>query len=219
MVESWRVDLHTHTRFSPDSLTEPAAYVARVRAIGLNRVAVTDHNTIAGALAARALAPDLIIVGEEIDTGDGGELIAYYLQEAIPAGLPMAEAIARLRSQGAVISISHPVDRYRGSAMGEANTLKIIDRVDALEAFNARCLAAADNARATQLAHQYGKACTAGSDGHTLGELGAGYVALPAFADHAAAFLASLAQGQPGGHQTGMVPHLKSTWAKWRKRA
>ena len=60
----WRVDLHMHTWASPDSRTDPAALVERARAAGLNRIAVTDHNTIEGALAAQRLAPDLVIVGE-----------------------------------------------------------------------------------------------------------------------------------------------------------
>ncbi len=214
----WRVDLHMHTRYSPDSLTRPAALVARARKVGLARIAVTDHDTIEGALEAHALAPDLVIVGEEIDTSDGGELIAYFLREGVPPELPMREAIARLRQQGAVISISHPVDRYRHSAMGEARTLQIIDRVDALEGFNARCMAAADNQHAAELARSHGKAMTAGSDGHTLGEIGAGYVLVPPFASDPASFLSSLRQGQPAGRLTGPWPHFWSTYAKWVKR-
>lgn len=217
MAELWRVDLHSHTRFSPDSLVDPEAYVARVRRTGLDRIAVTDHNTIDGALIAYKLAPDLVIVGEEIDTGDGGELIAFYVHEALPAGLPMMEAIERLREQGAVISVSHPVDRHRGSAMGESNTRKIAGLVDALEVFNARCLTAADNVRAAELARQYGKAVTAGSDGHTLRELGAAFVSLPPFEDNPTSFLSSLVQAQAGGRLTGIAPHFWSTWAKWRK--
>lgn len=212
------VDLHTHTRFSPDSATEPAALIARARQIGLDRVAITDHNTIAGALVARSLAPDLIIVGQEIDTQEGGELIAYFVQEAIPAGRPLAEVLRRLREQGAVIGISHPVDRFRDSAMGERLTLQIIEQVDALEVFNARCLAAADNARAAALAAQYGKLITAGSDAHTVGELGAAYLRLPPFADGAASFRASLAHARPEGRLSGPWPHFASTMTKWLKR-
>jgi len=62
--------------------------IARAREIGLNRIAVTDHNTIEGALEAHRLAPDLVLVGEEIVTETGGELIAYFVQEAVPPHLP-----------------------------------------------------------------------------------------------------------------------------------
>lgn len=214
----WRVDLHTHTWASPDSTTDPRELVERAREIGLNRLAVTDHNTIEGALAAQALAPDLIIVGQEIDTASGGELIAYFVQEAIPAYLPVDEAIRQLRAQGALISVSHPLDAWRGSAMGEANTVAIIDRVDALEVFNARCLREAFNRRAAELAARYGKLGTAGSDAHTPAEVGAGYLDLPVFRDNAEALRSSLARATPGGRLTGIWPHFASTWSKVGRR-
>lgn len=212
----WRIDLHMHTWASPDSRTDPRALVERAREIGLNKIAVTDHNTIAGALAAQALAPDLVIVGQEIDTETGGELIAYFVREEVPAGLPVDEVIRRLRAQDAVISVSHPFDRLRGSALGEERTLAIIDRVDALEVFNARCLCARDNARAAEVAVRYGKLATAGSDAHTLAELGAGYLTLPPFKGNADALRASLAQATPGGRLTGIWPHLRSTLMRLR---
>lgn len=215
---NWRVDLHTHTWASPDSLTDPHALVERARDLGLNRVAVTDHNTIEGALAASALAPDMIIVGQEIDTATGGELIAYFMQECIPSGLPVEEVLQRLRRQGAVISVSHPLDAWRGSAMGEANTLAIIDQVDALETFNARCLRAEFNRRAAEMAARHSKLVTAGSDAHTLAELGAGYLTLPVFRSTPEAFRDSLAKAVPGGRLTGIWPHAASTLAKVRKR-
>jgi predicted metal-dependent phosphoesterase TrpH len=214
----WRVDLHSHTRFSVDSLTEPAALVAGARRAGLDRIAVTDHNTTEGAHIARRLAPDLVIVGEEINTAGGGELIAYYVREALPPGLPLDEALRRLRAQGAVISVSHPFDHLRSSAMGETLTRQIVDQVDALEVFNARCLSMGDNVRAATLAREHGKGLTAGSDGHTVRELGRGYVSLPPFEDNPASLLASLRQAEPGGRLSGVWPHFASAYARWRKR-
>ena len=217
VVGPWRVDLHSHTYVSPDSLTDPRDIVERAREVKLAKLAITDHNTIEGAREAYALAPDLIIVGQEIDTAWGGELIAYFVTEQIPRGLHPEEAIARLRKQGAVVSISHPLDRLRGSAMGEKHTLALIDQVDALEVFNARCLLAADNTRAALLAGAHDKFGTAGSDGHTLAEIGAAYVALPPFKANPQAFLASLAKGTAHGRLTGIMPHVRSTLAKRKK--
>lgn len=214
----WRIDLHSHTWVSPDSNTGPKDLVERAREVGLAKLAVTDHNSIEGALEAHALAPDLIIVGQEIDTAGGGELIAYFVTEQIPPHLSPDEVISRLRDQGAIISVSHPLDRFRGSAMGATNTLKIIDQVDALEVFNARCLLAADNRRAATLAAQHHKPGTAGSDAHTLPEIGAAYVELPPFEGNAEAFLASVVLGKAAGRLTGVLPHVKSTLAKYAKR-
>lgn len=218
VVGPWRIDLHSHTYVSPDSATDPRDLVERAREVGLAKLAVTDHNTIEGAREAYALAPDLIIIGQEIDTDWGGELIAYFVQEQIPQDLPPAEAIKLLRAQGAVISISHPLDRLRNSAMGEKNTLALIDQVDALEVFNARCLLPADNRRAAALAARYGKLGTAGSDGHTLPEIGAAYVQLPPFKGNSAAFMAALAKGKAQGRTTGVLPHVRSTLAKRAKK-
>jgi predicted metal-dependent phosphoesterase TrpH len=219
VLGAWRVDLHSHTYVSKDSMTDPRDLIERARAVGLAKLAVTDHNSIEGARECQALAPDLIIIGQEIDTSARGELIAYFVQEQIPRGLPPEEAIRLLRAQGAVISVSHPLDRFRNSAMGEEKTIAIIDQVDALEVFNSRCLLNADNKRAAELAARYKKLGTAGSDGHTLAEIGKGYVELPPFKGNAEAFLASLALGKAGGRITGVIPHWRSTLMKRAKKA
>lgn len=213
----WKVDLHVHTIYSKDCLTRPEALIAQARARGLDKIAVTEHNNVGGARAAKALAPDLVIVGEEIKTTDG-EMIAYFVQERVPKGLSPQETIARLREQGAVISIPHPLDSLRRSAMGRENVLAVLDLVDALEVRNARCVLARDNRAAAALAMQHGKLITAGSDAHTVAEVGQCHVVMPPFADNAASFLAALAQAQPQGMESPLWPHFASTYAKWRKR-
>ncbi len=213
----WKIDLHSHTIYSKDCLTRTAALIARARSAGLTKIAVTEHNNLAGALAAKALAPDLVIVGEEIKTTHG-EIIAYFVKEEVPAGLSPEETIARLQAQDAVISIPHPLDSVRGSAMGLQNVLAIIDRVDALEVLNARCVRPGDNAAAATLAKEHHKLATAGSDAHTLGEIARCYLEIPPFEDNPASFRASLAQARPGGKVSAIWPHFASTYAKWRKR-
>ena len=61
------------------------------------------------------------------------------------------ETIARLRDQGAVISIPHPLDSIRRLAMRLENVLSVIDAVDALEVLNARCVRDADNITTAEL--------------------------------------------------------------------
>lgn len=209
---TWKVDLHVHTRFSKDCLTGLPSLIAACRRRGLDKVAITDHNTIAGALAARELAPDLIIVGEEINTTQG-ELIAYFAREEVPKGLTPQETIARLREQGAVISVPHPFEHWRPSALARGALLEIIDQVHALEVFNARCLALGDNHKAMEWAARYGKLATAGSDAHTVWEVGRGYVELPPF-DGSAEFLQSLAQSKASGSPSGLWVHFATTFAK-----
>ena len=214
----WRVELHCHTRASFDSLAKPEDIVRICRERGIDRIAITDHNTMAGVAAVQALAPELVIPGEEIKTEEG-EIIGWFMTEEIPRGLPLNETIARLRAQGAVIGVPHPLDSLRmGSALGRESLLKVIDQVDALEALNARCLRHGDNDAARELAVAHGKLMTAGSDAHAPREIGAAILRMPPFHD-ADTFRKSLAQARIEGKRSGGHVRLYSTWAKIYKRA
>ncbi len=213
----WKVDLHSHSRYSRDCLLDPLAIIETARQRGLDKLAITEHNNLEGALLLKRLAPDLIIVGEEVKT-TVGEFIAYFVREEVPKGLTPEETLARLRAQGAVISIPHPADSLRRSAVGEETARRFIHQVDAVEVFNARCLFREDNDAALALARRYDKLMTAGSDAHTLGEIGRAYLLLPPFDDNPASFLLSLRQAQAAGTPSGLWPHFASTYAKWVKR-
>lgn len=210
------LELHAHTFASPDCLMRPADIVRVCRARGLDRLAVTDHNTIHGALAVQALAPELVIVGEEIMTTQG-ELLAYFVREEVPAQLTPAETIARLKAQGAVISVSHPFDRLREGAWREADLLAILPLVDAIEVFNARCLFAEDNQRALAFAEAHGLRGTVGSDAHSLGELGMARLRVAA-AGTPADLRAGLAAGERLMRRSSPLIHFTSTAAKFWKR-
>lgn len=175
------VEFHCHTIHSRDSSNRIPALIAAARARGIDRLAITDHNTIAGAIEAKALAPDLIIVGEEILTRQG-ELLAYFLTEEIPARLSAEETLARLRAQNAFIAIPHPFDRHRhGWALPDL--LRILPQVDAVEVFNARSFRRALNDTALAFTRAQGLPAIAGSDAHGLVELGFARTLLPPFTD------------------------------------
>ncbi len=179
MAELIRAEFHCHTVCSHDSSNRIPQLVAAARASGLSRLAITDHNTIRGALQARELDPELVIMGEEILTVQG-ELLAYYVQEEIPKGLSAFETITRLKEQGAFIAIPHVFDlRRHGWRM--ADLQEILPDVDALEVFNARCLSGGINSRALAFAQERNLPMFAGSDAHSLVELGLGSVLLPGF--------------------------------------
>lgn len=177
---TYKVEFHCHTSASKDSLTTPADLVRAARRRGLDRVVVTDHNSIAGAKAAQALDPELIIVGEEIMTTKG-EILAAFVTEEIPAGLTPLETIRRLKEQGAFISVSHPFDEWRKGGWKEADLLEIILFVDAIEVFNSRCMDPNFNHRAKAFAEKHNLAGTVGSDAHGVIELGRSVVMLDPF--------------------------------------
>ncbi len=213
---SCRVELHTHTRYSKDCLVTPETVIATCRRKGIDRLAVTDHNSISGALRLKELAPDLIIVGEEIMTTEG-ELLAFFMREWVPPGLTPQETLTRLRDQGAFISVSHPFDRLRRGAWDEAALLEIIDQVDALEVFNSRCLFNADNAAALALAQQHNKLMTVGSDAHTAREIGRATLEMAPF-DSVETFRANLAEARFHTTLSSVWIHWASTYAKWVRR-
>ncbi|MCC6189385.1 MAG: PHP domain-containing protein [Anaerolineales bacterium] len=210
------VELHAHTSASEDCLTRPADIVRTCRARGIDRLAVTDHNTLRGARAVQAQAPDLVILGEEIMTTQG-ELLAYFVQEEVPAGLSPVETIARLRAQGAAISVSHPFDRLRHGAWQAADLAAILPLVDAIEVFNARCIYPEDNARALAFAREHAKLGTVGSDAHSLRELGRALHKLPRAAS-SAELVAGLAAGQAVTRLSSPAIHFTSRFAKTWKR-
>lgn len=165
------VEFHCHTIYSKDSLTTPEGLVRAASEKGLDRVIVTDHNSIAGARAAQQIDPQRIIIGEEIMT-TRGEILAAFVQEEIPPGLTPLETIHLLREQGAFISVSHPFDVWRSGHWDVKDLLEIIPLVDAIETFNARCYLPSFNEKAAAFAKEHNLNGTVGSDAHTSWELG-----------------------------------------------
>lgn len=211
------LELHAHSFASYDSRLKPADIIAACREKGIDRLALTDHHSIRGALELQALAPDLVIVGEEIMTTQG-ELLAYFVQEEVPRGLSPREAIARLKDQDAVISVPHPFDRWRSGAWREADLIAILPLVDAVEVFNSRCVFAADNARALAFAQRHNKLCAVGSDAHYRLELGQAVLKVPRLPATAADLLAVLAQAESICRLSSPVVHTFNMLA-WTKRA
>jgi predicted metal-dependent phosphoesterase TrpH len=222
----YRVDLHSHTGHSSDCLLPAARLLDAAVRRGLAGLAVTDHNTLDGALQAAALVerrPERfrglrIIPGEEVKTNEG-EIIGLFLSQSIPRGLTPEETIDRIRAQGGLVTIPHPFDRFRGSRLAETAIHRVARLVDAIETFNARTTLPADNARALALAQAHHLAATAGSDAHVAWEVGNAYLELDdPPAGEPAALLAQLRRGRVGGRTSLPLVHVGSKLAKWGKR-
>ncbi len=207
-----RVDLHVHTSYSPDSLTAPSTVARWARLRGLDALAITDHNTIEGALAVQALGVLPIIVGEEISTPEG-EVIGLFLSEAIPPQPSLQAAIQAIRAQRGVVYAPHPCDRVRGSAMGAAALTRLAADLDIVECLNARVTWRGDNKEARNLATEFGIPCAAGSDAHQGPEIGHAYTEMPFFED-APGLLSSIARATLHGHESSPLVHAGSTYAR-----
>lgn len=173
------VDLHCHTSASFDSLSKPAHVVRVAAERGLTHLAITDHDRIDGALAARAAAPAglSVIVGQEVRTSTG-DLIALFIEKPIPPGLPPAEAAARIRGQGGAVGLAHPYDRFRAGAGRpgwEDELERLLPLLDYVETWNSRLMLGDGNRRAAELAQAHALPGAAVSDAHTLLEVGVSY--------------------------------------------
>lgn len=210
-----RADLHNHTFYSPDSITSPQRFVRECQRRGIDCVAVTEHNTIRGALAVREIAPFPVIVGEEIRSSQG-EILGLFLTEEVPPGLSPEETVRRIAEQGGLVGIPHPFDRFRGALEYEAMR-RIATHIHFIEAFNARTTFPGDNGRALRYAQDNGLPVSAASDAHSPWEVGRAYVEMPDF-QGPLSFLAALRQGHIVGQLSNPLLHLTSRWAWLRRR-
>jgi predicted metal-dependent phosphoesterase TrpH len=190
--------------------------VSRCLEIGINCVAICDHGTAEGALKIQDIAPFPVIVAEEILTPHG-EIMGLFLEQTIPSRLSVHETIAQIRSQGGLVCIPHPFDMFRSSALPSNTIEEIVEQIDIIEVFNSRTLLPQDSAKALALASKYGLAKSAGSDAHTLYEIGNAYVEMPEF-NGKNDFLQALEKGSIFGHRANPLVHFASNWTKLRKK-
>ncbi len=208
------VDLHMHTDHSHDCVTPVDVLLATARERGLGAIAVTDHNEISGALAARAKAAEYgvkVIVGEEVKTADQGEVIGLFIEEKIPRGLSLEETIAEIKRQGGLVYVPHPFDRLH-SVPDYEHLLAVVDDVDAIEVFNPRIAIPAFNEEAVRFAAKYRIVGGAGSDAHVAQGLGEVRIKMRDF-DGPEEFLESLRDaditGRPSSLYYAQVQALK----------
>ena len=154
-------------------------------------------------------------MGEEVLTLDG-ELLAYFVQEEVPARLPAEDAIRLLRQQGAFISVPHPFDRRRHGWRLE-DLERITPLVDAIEVFNSRIQFPILNTRAAEYAHRHNMPGTVGSDAHTLPEVGRSTLTFPYFST-AEELRQVIRQGVASTRLSSPFIHLTSTFARYFKK-
>jgi hypothetical protein len=172
---SINLELHCHTVFSKDGLMGYEALLQTAQAIGLNALAITDHDTVEGAKefqqrAQATAAPLQIIVGEEKTLSDGSHLIGLFLQRHIESG-ELKTAIAEMEEQGGICLIPHPFRKSDGLLRAGLERLSLFhDRTAGFELFSAKC-SYAENRRARGLLST-SLSPFGGSDAHYESDLG-----------------------------------------------
>jgi predicted metal-dependent phosphoesterase TrpH len=173
-----RVDLHLHSDYSHDGRSSLQQLIDRAAECELERIALTDHNTVDGALELARIAPQLAIVGEEVKTLEG-EVIGLFITGRVPPFMRPEEALDMIHEMGGLTYLPHPLDGSR-SHFSADRVAALANRVDIIETYNPWCDPAANRA-AARLAGELGKVTATGSDSHAAEEMGRSWMEMDEF--------------------------------------
>jgi predicted metal-dependent phosphoesterase TrpH len=191
------VELHTHSELSYDGRDPVELLLEQAEAVGLDALAVTDHDEIEASLRAARLAPDYGLVGipgVEITTS-AGHVLGLGIEELIPAGLSFGETLDRIHRQGGVAVVPHPFQKSRSGVAANVPRTELA-RADAIEVYNSRLLTGRGNRRARAFAEAHGLPMTAGSDAHIGEMVGQAVTKIDADGRNAGAILDAIAAGR-----------------------
>ena len=165
------LDPHIHSTYSSDSTASPRDIVKKAKSIGLDAIAVADHNTIKGALAtleeAKKIDNFVVIPAMEISSNKG-HIVALGIKEDVKKGLSPEETVKKIRELGGIAIAAHPFVSYRE---GLCDHVKELD-IDAIETLNSRYVFGYSNWRAKNLAEKRNIPEIGASDAHFLGAIG-----------------------------------------------
>jgi hypothetical protein len=194
-----KIDLHNHTVYSPDSSVEVKETVAAAKNRGMDGIAVTDHNTVKGSIAAMEFGSKnfVVLTGCELSTAEG-HLLCIGITEDIPPGLNMTEAVDRVVSLGGIAVPSHPFRLGTGAGGDVLGRLN----VKAIETVNGRNHSSR-NSRAVDFASSRNMGGTGGSDSHFAYEVGRAYTVIEGSGLSAGDIMQEIASGRSKGAGTG----------------
>ena len=160
-------ELHSHSVLSYDGRDPVDLLLEQASAVGLDAIAITDHDEIDASLEALNLAADydvIAIPGMEV-TSEAGHILALGVRELVPAGLTFEETLDRIRELGGIAVVPHPFQKSR-SGVGAYVSREKLAEADAIEVYNSRLLTGHKNRQAKRFARNHKLPMTAGSDAH-----------------------------------------------------
>lgn len=181
--------IHVHTNYSYDSDIPVEALADFVLREEIDCIAVTDHDTIEGAVRLQAMTDCRVIVGEEVSTRDG-HLIGLFLKHHVEPGMSAMDTARAIRDQGGLVLVPHPFIRSFGCGLRK-KTVEIAEFIDAVEIFNSQNLSPLADWEAIRFAKKRELPTFVGSDSHSTMSIAPAYQMMPAF-DSPEEFLISL---------------------------
>lgn len=189
-----------------DSKSSLEDIIARCVELNINCIALADHGTAEGAIKMQAMAPFKVIIAEEVLTPEG-EIMGMFLKETIKSGQPLDDVIELIKAQGGLVCAQHPYDILLRPGFGNKVLKRIADKIDLVEVFNARSPLALSSRQSLAFARKHSLPGSAGSDAHTIPEIGNAYVEMTDFSDKDS-FLKALEAGKICGHPASPFVHF-----------
>ncbi|WP_224269611.1 PHP domain-containing protein [Haloprofundus salinisoli] len=193
------VELHAHSALSYDGRDPVELLLEQAAAVGLDALAVTDHDEIDASIEAAERAADyglVGIVGMEV-TSSAGHVLAFDIDEQIPAGLSYDETLDRIRDQDGLVVVPHPFQKSRHGVAPHISREQLAS-ADAIEVYNSRLLTGLANRKAEKFALANDLPMTAGSDAHISEMVGQAVTEVGTNERRADAILDAIAEGRTG---------------------
>ncbi|GGJ11458.1 phosphoesterase [Halobellus salinus] len=165
------VELHAHSSLSYDGRDPVELLLAQAQAVGLDALAVTDHDEINASLEAAELAPEYGLVGipaMEV-TSEAGHVLAFGINELVPENLSYDDTLEHIHDQGGIAVVPHPFQSSRHGVAAHISRDQLA-KADGIEVYNSRLFTGRANRKAERFATTRDLPMTAGSDAH-IGEM------------------------------------------------
>jgi predicted metal-dependent phosphoesterase TrpH len=215
------VELHAHSAASHDGRDPVDLLLEQAAAVGLDALAVTDHDGIDASLSAAASAREYGLVGipgMEV-TSAAGHVLALGVEELVPAGRPFDETVARIRDLGGIAVLPHPFQPSRHGVAPHVSRDQL-RQADAIEVYNSRLLTGRANRQAERFAESHGVPMTAGSDAHIAEMVGQAFTEVDAYHRSAEGILDAIREGRTSvvGKRTPWVISVQQFGGGVRRR-